>query len=413
MYERILVRYGDLTLKGKNKKVFIERVTNLIKQKVNNNNVKYEKNHDRMYILLNGEDHNEIISGLDKVSGLSSYSLVSKSEKDLDSILAKALEVVKSEIKDKEITFKVETKRSDKNYYMKSPEITKHVAGYVLKNTDLLKVDVHNPELTLNVEVRNDAAFVYCKKIKGMGGFPVGVAGKGLLLLSGGIDSPVAGFLSMKQGIEVECIHFESTPLTSIESAQKVIDLAEKMSVYAPRNKIKVYMVPFEEMHQALLNYIPESYNITIMRRMMVRISEMLALQNNCKVLLTGESVGQVASQTLQSMSVINAVTNMPIIRPLATYDKLDIIGISRKIDCYNISIKPFEDCCTVYVPKKPATAPRLDKSELYESKYDFEDIIKRTVEKTRYIIVDANDHRDITMEGLIVSEVLAENSVE
>ena len=408
MYERILIRYGDLTLKGKNKKIFIERVNNLIRNKVNNDNVKYEKNHDRMYILLNGEDHNEVIKGLDKVSGLSSYSLVTKCERDVDSILAKALEVVESELKDKVVTFKVESKRSDKNYPIKSPEMSKMVAGYVLKNTELLKVDVHNPELTLNVEVRNDAVFVYCKKIKGMGGFPVGVAGKGLLMLSGGIDSPVAGFLAMKQGIEVECIHFESTPLTSIESAQKVIDLTEKMSVFAPRNKMKLYMVPFEELHQALLEYIPESYNITIMRRMMYRISQEIAQNNKCKVLLNGESVGQVASQTLQSMVVINDVINMPVIRPLSTYDKLDIIKLSKKIDCYNISIKPFEDCCTVYVPKKPTTAPRLDRCELYESKFNFDELIKKTVENTRYLIVDANDHRDITLEGLTVSEVLA-----
>ncbi len=407
MYERILVRYGDLTLKGKNKKMFIDRVNSLIKQKVNNDQVKYEKNHDRLYILLNGVDHNEVINGLDKVSGLSSYSLVTKTERDIDSIFAKALEVVNGELKDKVVTFKVESKRSDKNYPITSPEMSKKVAGYVLKNTELLKVDVHNPELTLNVEIRSDAVFVYCKKIKGMGGFPVGVAGKGLLMLSGGIDSPVAGYLSMKQGVQIECIHFESTPLTSIESAQKVIDLTEKMSVYAPYNAIKLYMVPFEEMHQALLNYIPESYNITIMRRMMYRISEEIAKRNNCKVLINGESVGQVASQTLQSMSVIDNVVNTPVLRPLATYDKLDIIGISKKIDCYNISIKPFEDCCTVYVPKKPATAPRLDRCEQYEKKYDFKEILERTVEKTKYLIVDAKKHRDITLEGLVVSEVL------
>ena len=407
MYERILVRYGDLTLKGKNKKVFIERVNNLIRLKVNNDNVKYEKNHDRLYILLNGEDHNEVIKGLDRVSGLSSYSLVTKTSRDMDDVLKKALEVVNSELHNEVVTFKVESKRSDKFYPIQSPEISKMVAGYVLSNTELLKVDVHNPELTLHIEMRSDACFVYCKKIKGMGGFPVGVAGKGLLMLSGGIDSPVAGFLAMKQGVEIECIHFESTPLTSIESAQKVIDLTEKMSVYAPRNKIKLYMVPFEEMHQALLNYIPESYNITIMRRMMYRISEAIAKQNNCLTLLSGDSVGQVASQTLQSMAVINDVVNMPIIRPLSTYDKLDIIKISRKIDCYTTSIKPFEDCCTVYVPKKPTTAPKLEKCELYESKYNFDDIVTRTVEKTKYMIIDADNHRDITLEGLIVSEVL------
>lgn len=407
MYERILVRYGDLTLKGKNKRVFIERVNNLIREKVNNKNVKYEKNHDRLYILLNGEDHNKVIEGLNKVSGLRSYSLVSKCERDIDSINEKALEAVKSELKGKVITFKVETKRSDKLYPLKSPEVTKLVASYVLKNTELLKVDVHKPELTLQVEVRSDAAFVYCKKIKGMGGFPVGVAGKGLLMLSGGIDSPVAGFLAMKQGVEIECIHFESTPLTSIESAQKVIDLTEKLAVYSPHNRIKLYMVPFAELHTALLDNIPESYNITIMRRMMYRISEAIAKQNRCLVLVNGESIGQVASQTLQSMTVIDHVVNTPIIRPLAIYDKLDIIDISKKIDCYDISIKPFEDCCTVYVPKKPATAPKLEKCELYESKFDFSDILERTIKNTKYLIVDTYKHRDITLEGLIVGEVI------
>lgn len=409
MYERILVRYGDLTLKGKNKKVFVRLVNDLVKQKVNNENVNYERDHDRLYIVLNGENHDDIITGLDKVSGLSSYSLISKTSKDMEDILAKGLEVVQEELKGKTMSFKVESKRADKNYPIKSPDISKQVAGYVLKNTELLTVDVHNPELTLHVEVRNDGAFVYCKKIKGMGGFPVGVAGKGLLMLSGGIDSPVAGFLAMKQGIEIECIHFESTPLTSIESAQKVIDLTEKMSVYAPHNTIKLHMVPFKELHQALIEYIPESYNITIMRRMMYRISEKLAQKTGCKVLLNGESVGQVASQTLQSMSVINEVTNMPVIRPLSTYDKADIIKISRKIDCYKISIKPFEDCCTVYVPKKPATAPKLDRCIAYEKAFDFDALVDKTVENTKTMIVNANNHRDITLEGWIVSEVLTE----
>lgn len=407
MYERILVRYGDLTLKGKNKKVFIERVNNLIKEKVNNENVKYEKNHDRLYILLNGEDHNEVIKGLDRVSGLRSYSLVSKVERDIDSINERALEVVKGELDNKVVTFKVEAKRSDKLYPITSPELQKQVASYVLRNTELLKVDVRKPELTLNVEVRHNGAYIYCKKIKGMGGFPVGVAGKGLLMLSGGIDSPVAGFLAMKQGVEIEAIHFESTPLTSIESAQKVIDLTEKMAKYAPRNKIKLHMVPFAELHTALLNYIPESYNITIMRRMMYRIAEKIAAKNNCTILLNGESIGQVASQTLPSMNVVSRTVTTPIVRPLSTYDKLDIIDISKKIDCYNISIKPFEDCCTVYVPKKPTTAPRLDKCIKYEEAFDYNEIIERTVENTKYILVDAYDHRDITMEGLVVSEVI------
>lgn len=407
MYERILVRYGDLTLKGKNKRVFLDRVNSLIREKVNNPNVVYEKKHDRLYILLNGEDHNEIIKGLDKVSGLSSYSLVTKTDRDIESIKKKALEVINSEIDNHVITFKVETKRSDKNYPIISPDITKIVAGHILKNTSMLVVDVHTPELVLHVEVRLEAAFIYCKKIKGMGGFPVGVAGKGLLMLSGGIDSPVAGYLAMKQGIEIEGLHFESTPLTSIESAQKVIDLTRKLAVYAPHSRIRLHMVPFMELHTALLDYIPEAYNITIMRRMMYRIAEKIALKNNDIILLNGESVGQVASQTLKSMSVINEVVNMPVVRPLSTYDKIDIIKLSKKIDCYNISIRPFEDCCTVYVPKRPTTAPKLDRCIYYESKYDFDALVDKTVENTKVIMISAKDDLDITMLGLVVSEVI------
>jgi len=407
MYERILVRYGDLTLKGKNKRVFLDKVNALVKEKVNNPRVTYELKHDRLYILLNGEDHHQIIKGLDKVSGLSSYSLVTKTKRDIESIKKKALEVVKSEIGSYVIKFKVETKRSDKSYPLLSPQITQIVAAHVLKNTDMLVVDVHKPELVLHVEVRLEAAFVYCKKIKGMGGFPVGVAGKGLLMLSGGIDSPVAGFLAMKQGVQIEGIHFESTPLTSIESAQKVIDLTKKLAAYAPHSKIRLHMVPFMELHQALIDYIPEAYNITIMRRMMYRIAEKIALKNNCLILLNGESVGQVASQTLKSISVINHVVRMPVVRPLSTYDKLDIIKLSKKIACYNISIKPFEDCCTVYVPKKPTTAPKLDRCLYYESKFDFDSLVDKTVEKTRGLTISANSDLDLTMLGLVVNEVI------
>ena len=388
MYDRILVRYGDLTLKGRNKRVFVERVNALIREKVNNQNVKLEQRHDRLFLVLNGEDYNEVIKGLNKVSGLSSYSLVSKSDRDIDSIMENALNLIQTELKGKKVTFKVESKRSDKMYPIKSPEMSKIVARHVLKNTDNLTVDVHNPEVTLTVEVRIEAAFVYISKIKGMGGFPVGVAGKGLLMLSGGIDSPVAGFLAMKQGIQIEAIHFESTPLTSIESAQKVIDLTEKLSVFAPNSKIKLHMVPFQKIHVALLENIPESYNITIMRRMMYRLAESIALKNKCLVLLNGESVGQVASQTLQSMSVITEVSNMPIIRPLSTYDKLDIIKISMDIDCYLTSIKPFEDCCTVYVPKKPTTAPKLRRAFEYESKFDFTELLNEAVENTKSVFV-------------------------
>ena len=242
-----------------------------------------------------------------------------------------------------------------------------------------------------------------------MGGFPVGVAGKGLLMMSGGIDSPVAGYLAMKQGIEIEVIHFESTPLTSIESAQKVVDLAKKLAVYAPNNKIKVYMIPFMKMHQALLNYVDESYNITIMRRMMYRIASRLAHMKDILCLINGESVGQVASQTLDSMFVINSVTNIPVLRPLVTYDKNDIIKISRHIDCFDISIKPFEDCCTVYVPKNPVIKPKISKCEEYEAKFDYEGIIDDILNRTKYLVVSNDLDIDLAMYGIEVGEVIDE----
>lgn len=407
MYERILVRYGDLTLKGRNKRTFVAHVNKIIKEKLNNDKIGFEKNHDRLYIVLNGEDHNDIIKGLDKVSGLSSYSLVSKTSREIDDIKQKALEAVQNELGGTMTTFKVETKRADKHYPIKSPEITKHVAGYVLSNTENLVVDVHNPQLMLHIEVRHHGAYIYCNKIKGMGGYPVGIAGKGLLLLSGGIDSPVAGFLMMKQGVEVEAIHFESTPLTSIESVQKVLDLTEKISVFAPRNTIKVHMVPFAKLHQELLRHIPESYLITVMRRMMYRIAEQVANEKDCKVLITGESVGQVASQTLQSIAAINDVVNIPVIRPLATYDKLDIIALSRKLDCYDISVRPFEDCCTVYVPQKPATQPTIRKSNWYETIFDWEPVLAETVNNIRTIEITEGFNRDLALEGFTMTEVL------
>ncbi|MBE6137298.1 MAG: tRNA 4-thiouridine(8) synthase ThiI [Erysipelotrichaceae bacterium] len=406
LYNQILVRFGDLTLKGKNQKVFLQKLYKLMAVKMEGLNIEIEYQHDRIFIHLLEEDVNKVIDRLNLVSGISSYSLVVKCDNDLNEIKKTSLELMK-EVVNKPTTFKVTTKRANKNYPMQSMEVTKHVAGYVLSNHKELRVDVHNPEVTLNIELRRDACYLFNTEIRALGGFPVGVAGKGLLMLSGGIDSPVAGFLAMKQGVEIECVHFESTPLTSIESAQKVIDLVKKMSKYAPNNKINVHMVPFKELHMALLDNIPESYNITIMRRMMYRIATKLAERNQCLCLINGESVGQVASQTLGSMHTINAVTNYPILRPLCTYDKQDIIKISQRIDCFELSIKPFEDCCTVYVPKAPATSPKLDKAIQYEKAFDFEPMVDEAVENTNSITIDMNSDLDLTFLGLEVRDVL------
>lgn len=406
MYDQILVRFGDLTLKGRNQKEFLKKLYALIHEKMTGLNVEIENTHDRVYIHLLEENVDEVIKRLQYVSGISSFSLVVRCDNDLNTIKNTALELMK-ELATKDVTFKVETKRANKSYPLTSMEITKEVAGHVLKNHQFLHVDVHHPEFTLHLEVKGNYCYLYNCDYKAMGGYPVGVAGKGLLMLSGGIDSPVAGYLAMKQGVEIECIHFESTPLTSIESAQKVVDLVKKMARYAPHNKINLHLVPFKELHMTLLNNVHESYNITIMRRMMYRIAAKLALKKHCLCLINGESVGQVASQTLQSMSTINAVTNMPILRPLCTYDKQDIIQLSKKIDCYELSIKPFEDCCTVYVPKAPATAPKKDKAESYERTFDFETMVQEAVDATNSISIHMDSDLDLSMLGLEVREVL------
>ena len=408
IYNKILVRYGDLTLKGRNRKIFVQRVVNLVKEKLEGLKTTLEITHDRIYVAINGEDTNEIIKRLSYVSGLSSYSLVVRVDttSDMQAIKEAAVNLINEQIKG-DVKFKIESKRSDKTFPLTSLEISKEVSSYVLKHCKNLHVDVHNPEETLYIELRNKDTYLYLKDIKGMGGFPVGVAGKGLLMLSGGIDSPVAGYLAMKQGVEIECVHFESTPLTSIESAQKVIDLVKKMAKYAPKNRIKIHFVPFKELHMALLENVPESYNITIMRRMMYRITSKLCEKFGALCIVNGESVGQVASQTLGSMFTINSVTNTPVIRPVVTYDKNEIIKISRMIDTYEISIKPFEDCCTVYVPKSPATAPTIEKSELFERSFDYETLVNEAVNNVKTISIDTNSDLDLSFLGLEVRNVL------
>ena len=408
IYNKILVRFGDLTLKGRNRKMFVSRVVNLVKEKLDGLKTTLEITHDRIYVAINGEDTNEIIKRLSYVSGISSYSLVVRvnTTSDMKEIKEAAVNLINEQIKG-DVKFKVESKRSDKTFPLTSLEISKEISSYVLKQCQNLHVDVHNPEETLYIELRNKDTYLYLKDIKGMGGFPVGVAGKGLLMLSGGIDSPVAGYLAMKQGVEIECVHFESTPLTSIESAQKVIDLVKKMAKYAPKNRIKVHFVPFKELHMALLDNVPESYNITIMRRMMYRITSKLCDKFNALCIVNGESVGQVASQTLGSMNTINSVTNVPVIRPVVTYDKNEIIKISRMIDTYDISIKPFEDCCTVYVPKSPATAPTIEKSVLFEKSFDYESLVDLAVENVKTVSIDVNSDLDLSFLGLEVRNVL------
>ena len=383
-YDHIMVRFGELSTKGKNKKEFISILYFNIKHALKEfPNVTVSSRYDHIYVHLNGENEEPIIKRLQDVSGIQALSLVHKCENDIEVIKAASLELIKLE---KGKTFKVKVKRGNKRFPMDSDQITRVVAPVILRNTEL-KVDVHNPDILLQIEVRDEGTYIFTKTISGAGGYPLGVAGKSMHMLSGGIDSPVAAYLLMKRGVTIECIHFASPPYTQEAVIYKLEDLLHKLNRYQPR--IRLNIVPFTKIQEAIYDHTPESYCITLMRRMMFRLASRLAKRRNCPVISSGESVGQVASQTLQSMNVINQVTSIPVIRPCATMDKLEIIKISEKIDTYEISIRPYEDCCTIFTPKAPKTSPHLDDVILYESKFDYESLINEALGNIEVKIIE------------------------
>ena len=381
-YDYIMVRFGELSTKGKNKKDFIHTLFLNIKHALKEYDVKVESRFDHIYVYLNGNEYAPIIERLQDVSGIQGLSLVARIDNDIEKIKESSLELIKLE---EGKTFKVKVKRSNKKFPLHSEEITRIVAPVILKNTNL-KVDVHNPDILLNIEVRDEGTYIFVKTYPGAGGYPLGVAGKSMHMLSGGIDSPVAAYLMMKRGVTVECIHFASPPYTQEAVIYKLMDLLTKLNRYQPR--IRLHIVPFTKIQEAIYDNAPESYCITIMRRMMYRLAARLAKRRNCPVISTGESVGQVASQTLQSMATINEVTSTPVIRPCATMDKLEIIKLSKKIDTYDISIRPYEDCCTIFTPKAPKTAPHLDEAEAFEKKFDYESLIKEALDNIEVKII-------------------------
>ena len=377
MQELIMIKYGELTTKKANRKIFINTLYQNIQKVLKEENVDITKDNVRMFIKC--EDAKKIAHKLQKVFGILSIVIAYKVNNNINDVLEKSLEIMDKE----KHTFKVVTKRSDKSYPIHSMEYSKKLGAEILKNSNF-KVDVHNPEITLTVEIRTEGTFVYTNEIKGIGGYPVGVAGKGLLMLSGGIDSPVAGFLALKRGVNVEGIYFESPPHTSIEAKNKVISLANILNEYS--GKIKLHIVPFTQIQEAIFKNCPDTYMITIMRRMMYRIATKYAEKIGAKILINGESIGQVASQTLESISCINNVTNMPVIRPVACYDKLEIIALSKKINTYETSILPYEDCCTVFVPKHPVIKPELEKCEEYEKRFDYDSLIEKAIDNIEVI---------------------------
>ena len=378
MNNLILIKYGELTTKKANRNTFIKLLANNIKNLLKRETFNLKFDRVRMYIEC--DNACVIAKKLEKVFGIHSIVICHKVNTNIEDIKSKVLELLN---KEKFNTFKINTKRANKNFEIPSMEFNNIIGGHVLKNIPC-KVDVHNPDILVTIEIRVEGTFIYTNEIKGIGGYPVGVQGKGMLMLSGGIDSPVAGFLSLKRGVDLECLYFESPPHTSIQAKNKVLKLASIINEYS--GNIKVNIVPFTKLQEAIYKNVPDSYVITIMRRMMYRIAERLALKHNCKVIINGESIGQVASQTLTSMSVINSVTNFPVIRPVACMDKIEIIDISKKINTYETSILPYEDCCTIFLPTHPVINPDINKCILYEMSFDYEELINECIENIEII---------------------------
>ena len=389
-YSHIMVRFGELSTKGKNKKDFIKTLAINIKHSLKEfESLRIETRYDHIYVILNGQDYQPVMTRLQDISGIYSLSLVYKVESDIEKIKAACFELIQ---KEEGQTFKVKSKRADKRFPIVSDVIVRQVATVILKNTDL-KVDVHNPDITLSIEVRDEGTYIFTKTFLGAGGYPLGVGGKGLMMLSGGIDSPVAAYLLMKRGVMIECIHFASPPYTSQAVIQKLEDLLSVLNKY--QAKIRLNIIPFTKLQEEIYKHCPESYAITIMRRMMFRLADRLSKRRKCPIVASGESLGQVASQTIHSMNVINEVTNVPVIRPCVTLDKTEIIKIAKKIGTYEISIRPYEDCCTIFAPKNPKTMPRLDECLELENKFDFEALIDEAINNYVVKIIDGTQKEE------------------
>lgn len=381
-YDVILIRYGELALKGKNRDQFEDALARSVKSVLRSFfKIKVRRSYGRLYVELHGEDAQAVMERLKRVFGISSFSPTIQVEQDADVIKEKALELIR-QLQPEPKTFRVETRRADKRFPIGSMDMNRLVGTHILRNLPAIKVDVHQPETVVYIEIRAEGTYISCETIPGPGGLPVGSAGKVMLLLSGGIDSPVAGWMVMKRGVTLEAIHFHSPPFTSERSLEKVRDLAHKLTKWG--GTIRLHVVPFTDIQTAIRERCPSDYLITIMRRFMMRISERIARENQALALATGESLGQVASQTLESMNTINDVVDIPILRPLIALDKTEITTISRRIDTYELSILPFEDCCTIFTPKNPVTRPKPYMAARFEEKLDVdamvEDAINRTV---------------------------------
>ena len=389
MKEIILVKNGELVLKGLNRNTFEDvLIKNMRRHLADLGEFKFTKSQSTIMVeaLEDGVDLDEAAERLEKVFGIAALSRAAVCEKDMKSIIETTKEYLKDELSCVK-TFKVEAKRSDKKFPLKSPEICRELGGIILKNLNHLKVDVHNPEITVTVEVRDNYAFVRGNNIKGAGGMPTGTSGRAAVLISGGIDSPVAAYMMAKRGIELISLHFASPPYTSELAEMKVLDLLKKVAAYS--GTITTYIVPFTEIQEAIRDYCPEEYFTLVMRRIMMNISSKIAREQNCSALITGESLGQVASQTIYALGCTDCAADLPVFRPCIGMDKDEIVAISRKIGTFETSIQPYEDCCTVFTPKHPRTRPKIADVVAAEEKIEnLDEMIKTAVKNARRVFV-------------------------
>lgn len=390
MKEIILCKYGEIALKGLNKRNFEDVLMKNVKRRLNPiGKFHYTRAQSTIYIepLDDGIDMDKVLSKLKKIFGIAKISRSYECEKSLEGINKAAVPALEDELLCAK-TFKVETKRADKTFYLKSPEISMEVGGMILDAYPHLEVDVHNPDVTVLVEIRENNAYVSAGKIDGAGGIPIGTSGRAMLLLSGGIDSPVAGYMISKRGVVLDAVHFEAPPYTSERAKLKVMKLAERMAEYTGR--IKFHCVPFTKIQEELKNNCPEDLFTIIMRRLMMEISDRICERDGIQCLVTGESIGQVASQTMYAMVCTDAAAGRPVFRPLIGMDKSEIIAVSRKIETFDISIEPYEDCCTVFTPKHPKTKPNIKEVEEGQAMFDFEPLIAEAIENTTCEFIEA-----------------------
>ncbi|GAJ99402.1 tRNA uracil 4-sulfurtransferase ThiI [Geomicrobium sp. JCM 19055] len=391
--DHILVRYGEIALKGKNRNEFEQILKGNINQALREiGSARAKRIFGRLIVEVGDEDDaDQIMARLQNIFGIVSLSKAVKTTRELEDIQKAALYMMNEDLTAK--TFKVTARRSYKQTPLNSQEMNYEIGSYVLRNTEHLTVDVHNPDVELHVEVREHGTYLSAGRVMGRGGLPVGSSGKTMLLLSGGIDSPVAGYLAMKRGAVVEAVHFHSPPYTNERAKQKVIDLAKQMAAYG--GAVRLHLIPFTKVQQDIHQKIPSYYAMTITRRMMMRISEQVAREQRALALVNGESLGQVASQTLESIHAIEEASSLPVLRPLVTMDKTEVMDIAMEIGTYETSILPYEDCCTIFLPQESKTKPKLEKAKMFETNLDIEDLVSQSLAGKETMLIKHQDSTD------------------